>query len=149
MIITAPSQVAVPSGSCTPTQVSGVDSGLTCTFDNGANTITVNNAFSSATAPSTVSFKVASLTNPSAYGTTDSFQIFTQTSSGDGIDSITAGLTVEYACDSSCKTCGASATTCTSCYTTSTLKYLAENSCVDTCPAGSYASTSSNECVSC
>jgi proprotein convertase subtilisin/kexin type 5 len=158
--ITLPSQISIPTvttkgkttaATLTCTGVYGMDStSLNCTGNYTSGKIVIYGAFSTTTtAPSNITFKVASLVNSASSVTTDSFSIKTYNSAGTTLlDSISEYLTVSFNCTSPCKTCGTSATTCTDCQGLSPYKYLINSTCSTSCPSA-YYSDSTYQCQEC
>jgi hypothetical protein len=108
--ITLPLQVSLPT-SLAAYQCRGYNGtdnlNLLCTVNRSLRQITIQNAFNRTfSAPAFVNISVASLQNPTAAVTTDSFVLETYTYFNTRkLDLISKELTVSFNCSTNCKTC--------------------------------------------
>jgi hypothetical protein len=102
MRITLPSELSITSGTNTCTKIKGlIDSSFSCVYTSSSRTIVITGQFTGPSNPGEVSFTMPSITNPSSYTTTSSFQILTYhtiSSTDYSIDSIISGLAAVVAC---------------------------------------------------
>lgn len=114
-----------------------------CTINTSSKTITLSQGFSALVAGGTsLVIRMGPISNPADYTNTDSFTLKSYTDNGLNfiIDQVVDGLIPGFACTLPCRTCSTSSKTqCTSCFTSSTLPFLSGTTCLNACPAGTYA----------
>ncbi len=79
--------------------------------------------------------------------TTDTFEVYTKTAAGAGIDQITSGLTFDFPCNLPCLSCTNNPNECTSCNELTGLTILWEGQCRTGCPTGMFLEN--GECKFC